>query len=116
MKKVIMLVVAMMVSGSVMAQVACMQDEKPHYFVATGTAKTAMPDTLKAVLTSQEQTVWQNTYRTFSVVSPAHNDLAACTDALEMMRAQRAIAPKNGIHALQSVAYEGFCLPVEVCP
>lgn len=49
-------------------------------------------------------------------MSPAHNDLAACTDALEMMRAQRAIAPKNGIHALQSVAYEGFCLPVVVCP
>lgn len=115
MKKVFMLV-AVLMSSSVMAQVACMQDEKPHYFVATGTTKTAMPATLKAALTDAEQLAWSNTYNTFSVVSPAHTDLAACTDALEMMRAQRAIAPKNGIHALQSVAYEGFCLPVEVCP
>jgi len=115
MKKVFMSV-ALMIPGSVMAQVACVQDEKPHYFVATGTAKTAMPDTLKAVLTDAEKLAWSNTYNTFSVVSPAHSDLTACNDALEMMRAQRAIAPKNGIHALQSVAYEGFCLPVEVCP
>ena len=109
------MIAAVLVSFPSFAQVACLQDEKPHYFVATGTAKTAMPDTLKAVLTPKEQLEWQNAYNTFSVVSPAHTDLAACTDALEMMRAQRAIAPKNGIHALQSVAYEGFCLPVEVC-
>lgn len=115
MKKVFILV-AVLMSGSVMAQVACMQDEKPHYFVATGTTKTAMPDTLKAVMTDAEKLAWANTYNTFSVVSPAHSDLAACTEALMLLEAQRAIAPKNGIHALQSVAYEGFCLPVEVCP
>lgn len=109
-------VLMMLVSGSVSAQVACLQEEKPHYFVAVATTKTTMPDALKAVLTTQEQIAWVNTYRNFSVVSPEHSDLAACNEALSMLEAQRAIAPKNGIHAVQSVSYDGYCMAVEVCP
>jgi len=47
--------VGLLGSGYVMAQDACIQDEKPHYFVATGTTKTTMTDPLKAVLTPQKQ-------------------------------------------------------------
>ncbi len=100
----------------VMAQDACIQDEKPHYYVAEATTKTAMIDALKATLTPQQQLEWQSTYRNFGVVSIAHKDLAACNEALDLLKSKRAIAPKNGIHALQSLSYDGQCLAVEVCP
>ena len=57
--------VGLLVSCSVMAQDVCIQDEKPHYYVAEATTKTAMTDTLKAELTPREQLIWQNTYRNF---------------------------------------------------
>lgn len=108
-------VLMMLISGNLSAQVACLQDEKPHYFVVVATTKTTMSDALKAALTPQEQIAWVNTYRNFSVVSPTHNDLSACNEALDLLKAQRALAPRNGIHALQSVSYDGYCLAVEVC-
>lgn len=116
MKKVFLLVAVLLVSGSVLAQDVCIQDEKPHYYVAEATTKTTMTDTLKAELTPREQLIWQNTYRNFSVVSVEHKDLAACNEALDLLKAKRAIAPKNGIHALQSLSYDGQCLAVEICP
>lgn len=89
----------MLVSGSVFAQEACFTEEKPHYFVATGTAKT----------------VGVGGLRTFGIVSPNHNDMAACNEALDMLRAQTGIAGGNGI-ATQLLSYEGFCIAAEVCP
>lgn len=115
MKKLFMLG-AMLVPGSVFAQEACIQDEKPHYFVAIGTVKTTMTTPLKDLLTDAEELVWTNTFRTFGVTSPAHKDLAACNEALDFLRAQRNLPAKQPIHAIQSLSYEGFCLPVEVCP
>lgn len=112
----LLFVLSFLAALPVMAQDACIQDEKQHYFVATGTTKTTMSEPLKAVLTPQEQLIWINTYRNFSITSPAHKDLTACNEALLMLESQRAIAPKNGIHAVQSVSYDGYCLPVEVCP
>lgn len=115
--KNVFMIAAMLVSGSAMAQVAeCIQDEQPHYFVAEATTKTAMPDNLKAELTPREELIWQNTYRSFSVVSPVHKDLAGCNQALDFLKAKRAIAPKNGIHALQSLSYEGDCHATVICP
>jgi len=114
--KNVFMIVAMLASGSVMAQVACVQDEKPHYFVAIGTVKTTMTTPLKELLTDAEELVWTNTFRTFGVTSPAHKDLAACNEALDFLRAQRNLPAKQPIHAIQSLSYEGFCLPVEVCP
>jgi len=115
MKKLLMLA-AVLFSGNVLAQDACIQDEKPHYFVAIGTVKTTMTAPLKELLTDAEELVWTNTFRTFGVTSPAHKDLAACSEALEFLRAQRNLPAKQPIHAIQSLSYEGFCLPVEVCP
>jgi len=105
-----------LIPGMVWAQDACIQDEKPHYYVAEATTKTTMTDALKAELTPREQLIWQNTYRNFGVVSIEHKDLAACNEALDLLKAKRAIAPKNGIHALQSLSYDGQCLAVEICP
>lgn len=116
MKKVFLLVAVLLVSGSVLAQDVCIQDEKPHYYVAEATTKTTMTDALKVELTPREQLIWQNTYRNFSVVSVEHKDLAACNEALDLLKAKRAIAAKNGIHALQSLSYDGQCLAVEICP
>ncbi len=114
--KKLFVVMLMVVPGYGMAQDACIQDEKPHYYVAEATTKTTMTDALKAELTPREQLIWQNTYRNFSIVSIDHKDLAACSEALDMLKAKRAIAPKNGIHALQSLSYDGQCLAVEICP
>lgn len=111
-----MLIALCFISLPVVAQDACIQDGKPHYFVATGTVKTTMTAPLKDLLTDAEELVWTNTFRTFGVTSPAHKDLAACDNALDMLRAQRNLPAKQPIHAIQSLSYEGFCLPVEVCP
>lgn len=117
MKKVLMMVALMLVSVSAMAQqVDCVQSEKEHYYVAEATTKTAMPETLKAVLTDKEKLIWQNTYSNSSVTSIAHKDLAACNNALDFLKAQRAIAPQGGIHASQSLSYQGRCFAVEICP
>ena len=103
MKKVFMLV-AVLMAGQVVAQDACIQDEKPHYFVADKTLKTTMPDSLKAVLTLQEQLIWTNTYRSESVVSPVHSDLAACNQALELLEAQRNLEhPEDFLKHLKSI-------------
>lgn len=111
---VVVLVMVGFVSAA-KAQDACLIDEKPHYYVVTGTVKTTMTDPLKALLASDEQLVWTNTFRTFSVVSIAHDDLATCNENLKFLRAQRNIPAKQPIHAIQSVSYEGFCLPVALC-
>lgn len=114
MKKLLMLA-AVLVSFPVFAQDACIQDEKPHYFVAIGTVKTTMTTPLKELLTDAEELVWTNTFRTFGITSIAHVNLAACDNALSMLRTQRNLPAKQPIHAIQSLSYEGFCLPVEVC-
>ena len=51
---------AVLVSFPAFAQDACLQDEKPHYFVATGTVKTTMTTPLKELLTDAEELVWTN--------------------------------------------------------
>ncbi len=114
--KTVFMLVAILVSFSVSAQDVCTPEEKPHYYVATGTVKTTVPNSLSSVLTANEKLIWTSTFRTFSVVSPAHENLAACNEGLEFLRAQRAIAIKAPIHALQSVSYEGFCLATSICP
>lgn len=115
MKKLIMLV-AMLVSFSVSAQDICVQDEKPHYYVAEGTTKTPLTNELKASLTPQQQVEWVNTFRTFGIVSIIHENLAACDQALELLVAQRNIPKKDPIHAVQSLSYQGRCLPATLCP
>lgn len=101
MKKLLFVSAIFAVSTSVSAQQAeCVIDEKPHYFVATGTAKTENAT---------------GALRSFGVVSPSHKDLAACNEALDQLRAQIRINAKNGLPA-QKVAYEGFCLTTEICP
>lgn len=115
MKKVFMLAV-MLISGSAIAQEACVQDEKPHYYVAEGTTKTPLTNELKANLTPQQQVEWVNTFRTFGIVSNEHKDLAACNQALDLLVAQRNIPKKDPIHAVQSLSYQGRCLAIEICP
>ncbi len=117
MKKVFMLV-AMLVSFSVSAQdTSCVQDERPHFFMATGTFKTTIPDSLEAVLTDKEKLIWTSTVQTEIVIGPEQGNLQACKDALGLLEAQRNILPKKPIHVLQSVSYKGIgCVPVSHCP
>lgn len=116
MYKSISVLAALVLSSSVYAQqVECIQEEKPHYYVATGTVKTTIPAPLAAVLTSAEEVVWTNTFRTFGVVSPVHTDLAACNEALDFLKSKRNLPAKAPIHALQSLSYEGECLAVSIC-
>lgn len=99
--KELLLATALATMGNAYAQQAeCIIDEKPHYFVATGTAKTENAT---------------GALRTFGLVSNPHKDLAACDEALEILRAQIRINAKNGLPA-QKVAYEGFCVATEICP
>lgn len=101
MNKLLLASVLSVVMSNVSAQqVECILDEKPHYYVATGTVNGGGVQGL----------------RTFSVVSPTHKDLAACTEGLELLRAQMKIAPKGNISASQNVSYEGFCITTEICP
>ena len=91
----------MLVSSLAVAQGAeCIQDEKPHFYRATGTVQTQGTTAL----------------RTFSEVSPALKDLAACGQALEFLRAQTGIAPKGAITKKQFISYEGSCIAAELCP
>lgn len=116
MYKSISVLAALVLTNSVYAQqVECIQDAKPHYFVATGTVKTTIPTPLAAVLTEAEKVVWTNTFRTFGVVSPVHADLAACNEALDHLKSKRSLPAKAPIHALQSLSYEGECLAVSIC-
>ena len=100
MKKLLLLTALATMSNAYAQQAECIIDEKPHYFVATGTAKTENAT---------------GTLRTFGLTSVPHKDLAACNEALDLLRAQIRINKKNDIPA-QKVAYEGFCVATEICP
>lgn len=99
-KLLIASLLAAITSNASAQQAECIIDEKPHYFVATGTAKTENA---------------AGGLRTFGLVSKDHKDLAACDEALELLRAQIRINAKNGLPG-QKVAYEGFCIATEICP
>lgn len=111
-----LIALSLVLSGSAIAQDACLIDEKPHYFVAEGTTKTPLTNELRANLTPDQQAVWTNSFRTFGIVSAIHNDLAACNDALELLTAQRNIPRKDPIHAVQSLSYQGRCIATVICP
>lgn len=100
MKKLLLITALATMSNAYAQQAECIIDEKPHYFVATGTAK------------NENAT---GALRTFGLVSGVHDDLAACSESLELLRAQIRINAKNGLPA-QKVAYEGFCVATEICP
>lgn len=102
MKKFLLVAALATMSNAYAQQAECIIDEKPHYFVVTGTAKTEAINSAGAL-------------RTFGLVSNPHKDLAACDEALEILRAQIRINAKNGLPA-QKVAYEGFCVATEICP
>lgn len=99
MKTLILVVVLFVMSGVAAAQEVCTPEEKPHYYVATGTAKNGT-----------------SALKTFGIVSPAHKDLTACNEALEFLKSQTGIAGVPGKIPAQLIHYEGFCLATEVCP
>jgi len=108
-------IVAIWPKGAHSQDLECIQDAQPHYYVAEGTTKTPLTNELRAVLTAEQQAVWTNTFRTFGIVSIAHHDLAACDTALGLLTAQRNIPRKDPIHAVQSLSYQGRCLPTVIC-
>ncbi len=97
--KYLIAAITIIVSCNVSAQEVCTPEEKPHYFMATGTAKNGT-----------------SALKTFGVVSPAHKDLTSCNAALEFLFVQTGIAGVPGKIPAQLVHYEGFCLAVEFCP
>lgn len=108
-------IVALWPHGAHSQDLECIQDAQPHYYVAEGTTKTPLTNELRAVLTTEQQAVWTNTFRTFAIVSIEHDDLAACNSALEVLTSQRNIPRKDPIHAVQSLSYQGRCLPTIIC-
>ncbi len=99
MNKLLIVLALLVASQSVSAQQAeCFTEEKPHYFTALGTSKSGT-----------------TAIRNFTYVSPAHKDLAACTEALDMLKADRGVSSTDGI-VTQTIRITGKCLAVEICP